>query len=77
MDFGVQSHLPKQALVEQRSVERSGQHRLEVDVANHAVAKRDPHSIRSKNLEICDAMNGVHGITYGSGAAKLISSDGR
>src|SRR5439155_8421996 len=54
--FGIDAHLLKDRRIAQWSVQRSGEHRLEVDGLGSAVIEPDPQHLEADHLDTTDAM---------------------
>ena len=64
--FWIQTDLIEKLLISERSVQRSSQHRLKINFADKAIAKRHTQAIRTNNVKACDAVKCVnHAGTYG------------
>ena len=69
MNLWIQPNLIEKALITERAIQGSGQHRPEIDFTHHAVEKHNSQAIWANNLEVRDAMKSVsHVATYGSGS---------
>ena len=77
--FRIQTNLIEKPLISERSVQRSSLHRLKINFADKAIAKRHTQTIRPNNVKACDAVKCVnHAGTYGTtglaGCPRLTSS---
>lgn len=69
MHLRIQTDLIEKLLISERAVQRSRQHRLKINFADKAIAKRHTQAIRPNNVKACDAVKCVnHAGTYGSGS---------
>jgi hypothetical protein len=60
MHFRIQPHTAEEVFISQRPIERTRQHRLEIDFPHGAISKRDAQPIWANNREMSDAMEGMH-----------------
>src|SRR2546428_1502888 len=74
LHLGIDAHLAKNRWIAQRVVQRSGEHRLEVDSLRSAVIKLDMEGIRPNDV---DATHAVDGMAHGPYLRGSIGCGGR
>src|SRR5947199_4696912 len=74
LHLGIDAHLAKNRWIAQRAVQRSGEHRLEVDSLRSAVIELDMECIRPNDV---DATHAVDGMAHGPYLRGSIGCGGR